>query len=150
MIKTVLILLTASSFALATQTPQPMGMQQKQQKMMKKGKANAPFLIMGKMPHMTKQVMMHWDDLKLSKDQEEKLTKIRQETMGAVKTLKPQIVKLENEIAKETLNGAKPETLKEKVDQVAKLKAQATMAHIKCIYNTKNTLNKEQLELLKK
>jgi len=143
-----LILLTASSFALATQTPQPMSM--KQHKMMKRGKANAPFLIMGKMPHMTKQVIMHWDDLKLSKDQKEKLTKIRQETMGAVKSLKPQIVKLENEIAKATLSGAKPETLKEKVDQVAKLKAQATMAHIKCIYNTKNTLNKEQLELLKK
>jgi hypothetical protein len=145
--KTIILLLTAGSLVFATQTTTPtQGM--KQHKMAKKGKKNAPFLIMGKMPHLTKQVMMNWDELKLSKDQEEKLTKIRQDTIGAVKKLKLQIMTLEDEVAKAAMAGEKPETLKEKVDQIAKLKAEATMVHIKCIYNTKNTLTAKQLELL--
>ena len=146
--KTLILLLTAGSLAFATQPTAPaQGM--KQLKMAKKGKKNAPFLIMGKMPHMTKQVMMNWDKLELSKDQKEKLTKIRQETMGAVKKLKPQIMTLENEVATAAIAGEKPENLTEKVNQIAKLKAEATMVHIKCIYNTKNTLTAKQLELLK-
>jgi Spy/CpxP family protein refolding chaperone len=104
---------------------------------------------MGKMPHLTKQVMMNWDELELSKDQKEKLTKIRIETMSAVKTLTPQIATLENEVAKATMSGEKPENLKEKVDQIAKLKAKATMAHIKCIHDTKRVLTDRQLEVLK-
>jgi len=146
--KTLILLLTAGSLAFATQPAAPtQGM--KQHKMAKKGKKNTPFLIMGKMPHMTKQVMMNWDKLELSKDQKEKLTKIRQETMGAVKKLKPQIMTLENEVATAAIAGEKPENLTEKVNQIAKLKAEATMVHIKCIYNTKNTLTAKQLELLK-
>ena len=146
--KIVLMITAAATFAFAT-TPMPAtghGPQagKKMQKMQK------PFLILGKMPHLTKLVMMHWDDLGLSDEQKEKLTQIRKETMGAVKSLKPKIMKLENEVAKETIEGADPDSLKAKVDEIAKLKAEATMAHIKCIYNTKKVLTPEQLAKLKK
>jgi len=143
--KTLITLLTASSLVFALQPTTPMkGMNQN----MTKKKKSAPFLIMGKMPHLTKQVMMNWDELELNKDQEEKLTKIRKETMGAIKKVKPEITKLEDEVAKAAMSGEKPETLKEKVDQIAKLKAEATMAHIKCIHDTKSVLTDKQLKLL--
>ncbi len=141
--------LTLSS-AFATQAPTPeaapgKGMQHKQ---MQKGKKNAPFLIMGKMPHYTKMVMQHWDDLGLSDEQKEKLKQVRSATMGTIMPLKSQIAKLENEVAQAALSGEKPENLKAKVDQIAKLKAEATMAHIRCIHDTKSILNADQLAKL--
>ncbi len=146
--KSLMILVAAATFAFATApipgTGQGAHLGKKMQKMQK------PFLILGKMPHLTKLVMMHWDDLGLSDEQKEKLIQIRKETMGAVKSLKPKIMKLENEVAKATMEGAEPDSLKAKVDEIAKLKAEATMAHIKCIYNTKKVLTPEQLAKLMK
>ena len=114
-------------------------------------KEGKPFLILGKMPHLSKLVKQNWDTLGLSDEQKSKLLQIRKETMGAAKSLQSKIYKLEEEVTKATMSGAKPESLKEKVDEIAKLKAEATMAHIKCIYNTKEVLNPKQLEkLLKK
>ncbi len=146
--KIVLMITTAATLAFAT-TPMP-GMGQGAQMGKKMQKMQKPFLILGKMPHLTKLVMMHWDDLGLSDDQKAKLVEIRKATMGAVKTLKPKIMKLENEVAKATMEGAEPDSLKAKVDEIAKLKADATMAHIKCIYNTKKVLTPEQLAKLTK
>ena len=146
--KIVLMLTAAATLAFAT-TPMPAtGHSPKAAKKMQK--MQKPFLILGKMPHLTKLVMMHWDDLGLSDEQKEKLTQIRKETMGAVKSLKPKIMKLENEVAKATIEGADPDSLKAKVDEIAKLKAEATMAHIKCIYNTQKVLTPEQLAKLTK
>ncbi len=146
--KIVLMLTAAATLAFAT-TPMPAtGHSPKAAKKMQK--MQKPFLILGKMPHLTKLVMMHWDDLGLSDEQKEKLTQIRKETMGAVKSLKPKIMKLENEVAKATMEGADPDSLKAKVDEIAKLKAEATMAHIKCIYNTQKVLTPEQLAKLTK
>ena len=146
--KIVLMIATAATLAFAT-TPMP-GMGQGAHMGKKMQKMQKPFLILGKMPHLTKLVMMHWDDLGLSDDQKAKLVEIRKATMGAVKTLKPKIMKLENEVAKATMEGAEPDSLKAKVDEIAKLKAEATMAHIKCIYNTKKVLTPEQLAKLTK
>ncbi len=110
-----------------------------------------PFLILGKMPHLTKLVKQNWDTLGLSNEQKEKLMQIKNETMSTVKSLQPKIIKLENEVAKAAINGTKPDALKEKVDEIAKLKAEATMAHIKCIYNTKKVLTPKQLaKIIKK
>ncbi len=110
-----------------------------------------PFLILGKMPHLTKLVKQNWDTLGLSNEQKEKLMQIKNETMSTVKSLQPKITKLENEVAKAAINGTKPDALKEKVDEIAKLKAEATMAHIKCIYNTKKVLTPKQLaKIIKK
>ena len=144
--KTLFTLLTATTLAFAYQaTPA----QHTQGKGMHK-KMHKPFLITGRMPHLTKLVMQHWDELNLSDEQKAKLTEIRKATMGAVKSLKPQIMKLEKEVAQAAKAGEKPENLKAKVDQIAKLKAEATMAHLKCIYNTKNVLTPEQLAKLTK
>jgi len=142
--KIALIATIAATFALATMPTAKQNMEQNH-------KMSKPFLILGKMPHLTKLVMQNWDNLELSDEQKSKLLQIRKETMGAVKTLQPKINKLEEEVAKATMSGAKPESLKDKVDEIAKLKSKATMAHIKCIYNTKEVLNPKQLEkLLKK
>ena len=146
MIKELMILTLVSSFAFATENSSHLV--KKEVKMAKPKKIDSPFLINGKMPHLTKLVMKHWDDLNLTKEQKDSLKKVREETMGAIKELKPQIIKLENEIAQETLIGSKPDSLKQKVDMVAKLKAEATITHIKCIYNTKRILNQDQLKLL--
>jgi Spy/CpxP family protein refolding chaperone len=147
--KALLILTTITSLAFATQTtPANMpGNGKSTEKQMKKG---SPFLINGKMPHLTKLVMKNWDKLNLSDKQQAKLITIRKETMGAIKSIKPQIIALEKEVAIATMAGEKPETLKNKVDTLAKLKASATMAHIKCIYETQNVLTPDQLAQLKK
>ena len=143
------LLLAAASLAFATQgMPAQGAMMGKKMHKMQKGAMNKPFLILGKMPHLTKLVMRHWDDLNLSDTQKEELIKIRKATMGAVMQLKPQIMKLENEVAKAAMEGAKPESLKAKVDQIAQLKAKATMAHLKCIYDTKKILTPRQMKLL--
>ncbi len=55
-------------------------------------------------------------------------------------------MQLENEIAKAANEGANPASLKAKVEELAKLKAQATMAHIKCIHDTQKVLTPEQLK----
>ncbi len=130
----------------------PAGFQHKQgmnKAASKKGKKkNSPFLIIGKMPHLTKMVKMNWDRLNLSEKQQEELLKIRQETMSNVMRLKPQIQRLEKEVAKSTMLGDTPQSLKAKVDQIAKLKAEATMVHINCIYQTKKVLTPEQLKMI--
>ena len=142
--KIALIATIATTFVLAS-------MPTAKQNMAKNHKMSKPFLILDKMPHLTKLVMQNWDNLELSDEQKSKLLLIRKETMGAVKSLQPKINKLEEEVAKATMKGVKPESLKDKVDEIAKLKAKATMAHIKCIYNTKEVLSPKQLEkLLKK
>jgi len=113
-------------------------------------KADSPFLINNKMPHLTKLVKKNWDKLNLTATQKSKLLKVRKETMAAVMSLKPKIMKLENKIVRYTMRGDKPSKLKYKVNELAKLKAKLTMSHIKCIYKTKKILTKEQLKMLLK
>ncbi len=116
-----------------------------------KGKAkNSPFLITGKMPHLTKMVKKNWDNptLALTEAQKEKLIQVRKATMISVTKLKKEILPLEKEIAKATMSGEIPTNLKVKVDKLATLKAVATMTHIKCIHNTKNILDDKQLTFL--
>ena len=109
-----------------------------------------PFLINGKMPHVTKVIKQNWDSqtLALTDAQKEKLLEVRKSTMNSVMKLQKEISPLEKEVAVSTMSGALPESLKAQVDQIAKLKAQATMAHIKCIYDTKNILDPKQLEFV--
>ncbi len=127
----------------------PAGFKHKQMgKMKKQNKKNSPFLIIGKMPHLTKMVKMNWDRLELSQTQKDELLKIRKETMSNIMRLKPQIKRLEKEVAKSTMLGDTPQSLKEKVDQIAKLKAEATMVHINCIYQTKKVLTPKQLKMI--
>lgn len=112
---------------------------------------NSPFLINSEsLPHMTKVLIENWDKgtLALSPEQKEKLLIVRKETMSAVKNIKKQIKVLETEIIETVVDGEDITTANSKIDEVAKLKSEATRAHLKCIANTIEILNDEQMELL--
>lgn len=113
-------------------------------------KSSKPFLIQGKLPHLTMMVKILWDDddLALTKEQKTQLLKIRKHTMGTAKALNLQIVKLENEVVKRSTQGIKPDSLKALVQDIAKLRTEATMIHLECIYNTRAILSEDQLYIL--
>ena len=113
-------------------------------------KNSPPFLINGKMPHMTKLLMQQWDnaDLHLSEEQKQKLLVVRKDTIGGVQTLGKEIAPLENQIAEGIRSGKTPEELKAVVQSVAKLKTEATMVHLRCLASTRAILSKEQVSLL--
>ncbi len=114
-------------------------------------KKNSPFLITGKMPHMTKTLMQQWDNtaLHLTEAQKTKLLVVRKETMSGAQGLGGKIVPLENQVAQEISSGKTPEELQPLVQEIARLKAEATMIHLRCLYNTSAILDQNQLELLK-
>ena len=109
-----------------------------------------PFLIQGKLPHLTGMVHILWDDedLALTQEQQNKLLLVKKETMSKAKSLGKIINALEAKIVKASQEGAKPETLKESVSRLADLRAEATMVHLNCIYKTRHILTKEQLEII--
>ncbi len=147
--KSIILLVTLVSLSFASDTITKKEHQNHQHQMSakhKKMKKNPPFLIIGKMPHLTRLVKSNWDKLDLTKEQQEKLIKLRKETISNIKSLTPKIRKLEKEVAKSALLGDEPKSLKDKVNEIAALKAKATMVHIKCIYETKKILTPKQLE----
>jgi len=109
-----------------------------------------PFLIQGKLPHLTMMVKMMWDDqdLALTPTQKQKLLKIRKETISGVQKLKKKIMQLESKIVTASNQGANPASLKKDVYKLANMRAQATMLHLKCIYNTRKILTEEQRDIL--
>jgi Spy/CpxP family protein refolding chaperone len=109
-----------------------------------------PFLIQGKLPHLTMMVKMMWDDkdLALTKVQKQKLLKIRKETIGGIKKLKPKIMALENKIVQASNSGANPASLKKDLYKLANLRAKASMIHLRCIYNTRKVLTQDQRDIL--
>jgi len=114
------------------------------------GKKTKPFLIQEKLPHLTGIVKILWNDkdLALTNEQKKKLMVVRKDTMTGAKSLNKEIIALENEIVKASLNGASPESLKSKVSALASLRAEATMVHLACIYNTRKILTKKQLSIV--
>ena len=113
-------------------------------------KATKPFLIQGKLPHLTMMIKQMWndEDLALTKEQKRQLLTIRKETIGALKTLKPQVAQLEAQIVQAVENGENPQKLQNDVNRLAKLKAKATMIHINCIYKTRKILTQDQRDIL--
>jgi len=112
---------------------------------------NSPFLINQEaLPHMTKILMQNWDkaSLGLSDEQKQKLLVIRKNTMGAVMKIKKKIKILEADIIEVVVDAEDLKSANVKVDEVAKLKAEATKVHLKCITDTVETLNDEQMETL--
>jgi hypothetical protein len=112
---------------------------------------NSPFLMNQEaLPHMTSILIQNWDktSLGLSAEQKEKLLVVRQNTMNAVLTIKKKVKVLEDQIIEALVDGEDPKSVYVKVDEVAKLKAEATKVHLKCISDTINILNEEQMELL--
>jgi len=119
----------------------------KQRKNMRKNRMNSPFLIKHGLPHMTKLIMRYMNDsnFALTPEQKDKLAKVRETTMSSVGEIKPEVIKLKNEIVSEGTSGKPASELKEKVEKLASLEAKATMIHLKCIEETKAILTKDQL-----
>ncbi len=117
--------------------------------LMAQGKSS-PFLITGKIPHLTKLLMQQWDDpeLNLSDQQKPKLLEIRKETLTKVRKLAPEIGSLENQVADGILAGKTAEDLSSIVTTIAKLKAEETMIQLRCIDATQKVLDQRQLEVL--
>ncbi|MDQ7043554.1 MAG: hypothetical protein Q9M34_08530 [Sulfurimonas sp.] len=109
-----------------------------------------PFLIQGKLPHLTMMLKILWDDedLALTQRQKEVLLVIRQQTMSSAKSLGKEIFKLENKVVNLSKSGKKPEEIKPLVEKIADLRVNATLIHLDCIYKTRAILSKEQLYIL--
>ncbi len=116
----------------------------------KGAKKVSPFLITKGLPHYTMIIKKRWDDPKLALTQKQKaeLLKIRKATLGSVLSLKPKIAELRKKIVKAAMSGATPESLSADVEKLAKLKAEATRTHLKCIYDTRRILTPSQLEYI--
>jgi len=116
-----------------------------------RGLVNSPFLINNAgLPHMTKLLIENWDKAKLglSDDQKSKLLVVRKNTMGGIKKLKGKIKELENEIAEDMMDREDINTLDEKIEEIAKMKIEATKIHLKCISDTTTILSDEQVTYL--
>ena len=113
-------------------------------------KKSSPFLITGKLPHLTKLLIKQWDnpDLQLTEAQKSKLLVVRKETIAGVQTLGKKIVPLEKQVAEGIFARKTPEELSSLVETLAGLKSEATMIHLHCIYDTSKILDQQQLELL--
>ena len=111
---------------------------------------NSPFLITGKIPHLTKMLMQQWEnpELNLSDQQKPELLKIRSETLTSVRKLIPEINSLEKQVADGIFSGQTPDDLNSVVTAIAKLKAEETMIQLRCIDATRKILNQHQLDIL--
>ena len=124
-------------------------------KMQTDGKMNAlknsPFLMnIDALPHLTKMLMHHWDKeaLNLSKEQKEKLLVVRKETMSGVQKIKKALKPLQSKIMDLMYEGEELKAIQPKVDEVSKLKNQATMIHLKCLKDSIEILTDEQMEYI--
>ncbi len=108
------------------------------------------FLIQRGLPHYSIILKHLWNDkeLALTKEQKDKLLVIRRDTIGGIKKLLPEFLKLKKEILKGAKSGADVATLSKLVDKVASIKAEATKIHLKCISDTKTVLTKEQMRYI--
>ena len=102
------------------------------------------------LPHVTQNLLENWDKeaLGLTAEQKTKLLVVRTETMSGVKKIKEALNTLESEIIEMTIDGEALKEIQPKVDEVAKLKAQATMIQLKCLQESMKILNDEQVEFL--
>ena len=102
------------------------------------------------LPHLTKILMENWEKgaLNLSDEQKKKLLLVRKETMSGVKNIKKELSEVEAEVIELLVDEEALKTMQPKVEQVAKLKAKATMIHLKCLKDSVEILTDEQLEYL--
>ncbi len=130
---------------------QNMGMNKGNKKRMHKKRNNkkkhSPFLIKSGLPHMTQLVMRSWSDpaFGLTAEQKTTLKSIRKKTMRSIANVKKDILPLTQAIISGTLSGTSADELKDKVKKLGELQAEATIAQIQCIGETKKVLSKDQL-----
>ena len=109
--------------------------------------ARMPFLVAGKMPHLTGILKQHWDDpaLELTPEQKAVLLEIRKNTMSAVMGLAGELDQLESSLAEQAMAATPPDELAPLVDKISDLKTEATMVHLRCIHDTMEILDDRQL-----
>jgi ketosteroid isomerase-like protein len=112
--------------------------------------ARMPFLVVGKMPHLTGTIKQHWDDteLALMPGQKAVLLEIRKNTMSAVMGLAEKLDQLESSLAEQAMTATPPDKLAPLVDKISGLKTEATMVHLSCIQDTMEILDDRQLAAL--
>jgi len=112
--------------------------------------ARMPFLVAGKMPHLTGILKQHWDDpeLKLTAEQKAVLLEIRKNTISAVMDLAEELDQLESSLAEQAMDATPPDQLAPLVDTISDLKTEATMVHLRCIHDTIEILDDRQLTTL--
>ena len=112
--------------------------------------ARTPFLVDGKMPHLTGTLKQHWDDpdLELTPEQKAVLLLIRKNTMSAVMGLAKELDRLESSLAEQAMAAIPPDQLAPLVDKISDLKTEATMVHLRCIHDTMEILDDRQLASL--
>ena len=112
--------------------------------------ARMPFLVDGKMPHLTGIIKQHWDDpdLELRPAQKAVLLEIRKNTMSAVMGLAEELDQLESSLAEQAMAAVPPDQLAPLVDKIGDLKTEATMVHLRCIQDTTEILDDRQLAAL--
>jgi len=112
--------------------------------------ARMPFLVDGKMPHLTGILKQHWDDpdLELTTEQKAVLLLIRKNTMSSVMDLVGELDQLESSLAEQAMAATPPDQLAPLVDKISGLKAEATMVHLRCIHDTMEILDDRQLATL--
>ena len=112
--------------------------------------ARTPFLVDGKMPHLTGILKQHWDDpdLGLTPEQKAGLLKIRKNTISAVMGLAEELDQLESSLAEQAMAAVPPDQLAPLVDTISDLKTEATMVHLRCIHDTMEVLDDRQLATL--
>ena len=112
---------------------------------------HSAFLINQKrLPKLTKLLIENWGKgkLGLNRCQKSKLLLIRQEIISTIHEIQERVSNLEDEIIEMTIDGDDNENIEVKVNEVAKLKAKATMTQIKCLKDTLEILNDKQLYTL--
>ncbi len=114
-------------------------------------KKASPFLITAKLPHLTKLLIQQWDNpaLHLTEEQKVRLLVVREETITGVQSHAQKIAPLEKQVAEGIFADKAPDQLDDLVQTIAGLKAEATMIHLQCIYDTKQILDQQQLDVLK-
>lgn len=109
---------------------------------------NSPFLMnQSSLPKITQLLMKNWGKgkVKLSSEQKEKLLHIRSRVISGIKTIKEELYEVERDILELTMYEGEIELISIKVTEASKLKAEATMIQIKCIIESVEILNEEQL-----
>jgi len=115
-----------------------------------KPSARKPFLVAGKMPHLTGILKQNWDDadLELTAEQKMGLLVIRKNTMSAVMGLAGELDPLESSLAEQAMAGTPPDELAPLVDKISALKTEATMTHLRCLHDTMEILDDRQLAMV--
>ena len=112
---------------------------------------NSPFLMnQSSLPKITLLLMQNWGKgkLGLSSEQKEKLLNIRKRVISSIKIIKEELYEVERDILELTMYEGEIELIRIKVTEASKLKAEATMIQIKCIIESVDILNEEQLAVL--